>query len=271
MSYSDFLNKIFDGLEQVVFWLKSTLFPSAFSDENPIYVNYYFFTFFGISLLLIVLEELFGLLTAFKFGGFFMRRFRVHFPRGYDLDYKVEDSPDYTKDSRIRPFGFFMRPFYRQKYTGKYFINYNGRYFPVRVPRYNPFAIRKFNAEYKAGHIVSYDKVFGNSYNSEFKPSKAAPILASNISGSMSSSFDGTPRMNLYKGLYKDLNLGSPDDNEDRDYMNTDEVAGNPDFEGEDYVGIDSDDSFLHYDRSEGVSLEDFLASKGYSLDDIHF
>lgn len=182
MTYSDYLNGFIQDFLRVLGWIKLNLFPlqTMFSD-------YLIFTLIGFGFFMLIIEEVVGIITSFRFGGFIFRHFRVLSPRSYQVP---DTYPDYTKEKRVRPYRPFYKASYRQKYTGKYFINYNGRYYPVNVPRYNPFAIHKFNADYKAGKIVT----FGSSYDHTYK-------------GSM---FKGAGR-GLGKGFFKNLLSGKYD------------------------------------------------------------
>lgn len=238
MSYSSFLNQFFSGLRDVLEWLKDYLFPSLFNQDNPLFVNYYVFTFMGISLFLFILEEIAGLLTSFRIGGLFFRRFRFFQPRSYDLDYKVSEAPDYTKENTIKPYKPFYKSLYGAKYTGKYFIKYNNRYFPVRVPKYNPFAMRSFNLRYNAGQIVSYDQMMKQNYNhhysQDFKTSFSkntagvSPIVANNITASMVSSIQSNTHFNskpLIKGVSALEGLADRDDDSNESVISDSEVS----------------------------------------------
>lgn len=272
MTYSEFLLSFVNGLRDVFDWLRYNLFPSQLHDNLPFFSQHLIFTLMALSLLLLMIEEFVGIITSWRFGGLFFRLFRIIRPRGYDVDYKVSEAPDYSKENKYRPYRFFMNPFYRQKYTGKYFMIYQGRYFPVRVPRYNPFAMRRFNAAYNAGHIVSYDKIVNLRYNSEVRPGNVAPVNAGMIRSSMASSFSSNQHHSFNRKLFNSIN--EPDPDPPLDYLNSEEVEGISDFETENYVGLGSDsdnEAFLHYSASDGVSLEDYLAAHGASLDDIHF
>lgn len=270
MDYSDFLSWFFEGLGSVFTWIRFRLFPS-FLGNNSILSNHLVFTFMGISIIFFVIEELIGLFTSFEFGGIFLRLFRVFIPHKYDIDYKVSEAPDYSKEGKIKAYGHFMNPFYRSKFTGKYFISYNGRYFPVRVPRYNPFAMRSFKAAYNSGKIISYDQIMKQNYKNSYNASGASPITASNISGSMSSSWSDGLRNNISFNRKLFNNINPPESEEDRDYLTADEVEGDPDFESENYVSASAaeEETFLHFDASKGQSFEDWLSEHGYSLDDL--
>ena len=163
MTYSQYLNSFVQDFLRVLSWIKLNLFPleTMFSD-------YLVFTLIGFGFFMLIIEEVVGIITSFRFGGFIFRHFRVLSPRSYQVP---DTFPDYSKEKIVRPYRPFYKASYRQKYTGKYFIRYNGRYYPVHVPRYNPFAIAKFNAAYKAGNIVSYDSLYKANGVTDYKGS----------------------------------------------------------------------------------------------------
>ena len=197
MTYSKFLEQFMTDLRAVMRWIRYSLFPSSSNPDLPIFSNHMIFTIMTFSLLLFIIEEFVGILTSFRFGGLVFRLFRVYRPRKFDVDYKIGEAPDYSKEKHIRPYRFLINPFYRAKYTGKYFIKYGNRYFPVKVPRYNPFAMRQFKIAYGAGKIISYDTLmkqnYSNSYNNSFNPSEVSSVRASLIRDSINSQLHSTP------------------------------------------------------------------------------
>lgn len=193
MTYSEFLQQFMTDLRAVMRWVRYSLFPSNSNPDLPIFSNHMIFTIMSFSLLLFIIEEFVGILTSFRFGGLVFRLFRVFRPRRFDVDYKIGDAPDYSKEKHIRPYRFFINPFYRAKYTGKYFIKYGNRYFPVKVPRYNPFAMRQFKIAYGAGKIISYDTLMKHNYSNSYNPSEVSSVRASLIRDSINSQLHSTP------------------------------------------------------------------------------
>lgn len=194
MTYNEFLTSFTQDFLIVLNWIKTNLFIRL----NDMFTNYLVFTLIGISFILFVIEEIVGVITSFRFGGFIFRHFRIFYPRPFEVSEKF---PDYSKESRVRPFRPFYRAFYRQKYSGKYFINYNGRYYPTSMPRFNPFAISKFNAEYRAGNIISYSQLYKSSVNSSY--------TSNNISGIAKRMYKTGNKLPLDKILDKGEELNS--------------------------------------------------------------
>lgn len=217
MTYSEFLQHFMTDLRAVMRWVRYSLFPSSSNPDLPFFSNHMIFTIMAFSLLLFIIEEFVGILTSFRFGGLFFRLFRVYRPHRYDVDYKIGEAPDYSKEKHIRPYRFFFNPFYRAKYTGKYFIKYGNRYFPVKVPRYNPFAMKQFKIAYGSGKIISYDTLmkqnYSNSYNNSFNPSEVSSVRASLIRDSINSQFHSTPRVSS-SAMHKLYNFGASIDSE---------------------------------------------------------
>ena len=164
MTYNQFLDQFLTDLVSVFSWVKRNLFPVT-PVGRSFYSSHLIFTIIGLGLIVTVIEELAGILSSFRFGGLLFRHFRVLYPRSYQV---AESFPDYSKEKVARSYRSLFRPFYRQKYTGKYFISYNGKYYPVSVPRYNPFAIARFRSEYKAGNIIDYSHLYNSTYNQEY-------------------------------------------------------------------------------------------------------
>lgn len=211
MTYSEFLQSFLSGMHAVLSWIRNNFF----GDMGYLFDNHLIFTLMGISIILFMIEEFMGLLTSFRFGGLFFRRFGIFTPRSYRTDYTREVNPDYTKEEHPKPY----RIFYRSRVAPAYFMKYNGRYYQVYRPRYNPFAIARFNAAYKAGSIVSYNQLYNSKgsplynqrYKDEYNPSSSSPLTANNIrasmSGSASSNNHYNPRMvNRLVNAYNDVN-----------------------------------------------------------------
>ena len=189
MTYSQYLTDFFSGLGSVMNWIRTRLFPVT-ANGRALYNHPLVFTIMGIGLILLIIEELIGLITSLRFGGFLFRHFRPWFLRGYQVQ---ENFPDYTKENRVKPYRPFYKAFYRAKYTGKYFINYNGRYYPVKVPRYNPFAISRFKSEYKAGNIISYSQLFNENYNHSYTGSSIGKAFGKALGKKSYSMFGEVP------------------------------------------------------------------------------
>lgn len=225
MTYSEYLTSFTQEFISVLNWIKINLFRL-----NEMFTNYLVFTLIGISFILLVIEEIVGIITSFRFGGFIFRHFRIFYPRSYEV---ADKFPDYSKEGRIRPFRPFYKAFYKQKYQGKYFIKYNGRYYPVSVPRYNPFAIAKFKAEYKAGNIISYDSLYKSGSPADYKGSAfkglgktiGKKLGGYSLSGMFSSedtysegvadsnnTLDGAPYSDMYEGSLEEQVLKIPFD-----------------------------------------------------------
>lgn len=165
-------------MSQCLQWLKNVFLDYdkvqvGESEGSPIFTHPLIFTIMGISLVCLIIEELIGVLTMFRFGGFFFRRFSSHYGSGYRTKYETEYPKSYEVDySSETPKSFNSR------FRTKYFISYNGKYYPFRHSRYNPFYARQFNSAYKAGRVVSSSQIYGqklgNAHNSSFGSSYSA-------------------------------------------------------------------------------------------------
>lgn len=174
MTYSEFLNTFFSGMTQCTRWLK-VLFTGG-GEGSPLFTEHLIFTIMAMSVFLLLIEEILGLISSFRFGGFIIRRFSSNYRSGYkviyDNEYPKPYEVDYSTDKIIKPF--------KSGYRGKYFIKYNGKYYPFTHSRYNPFYARQFNSAYKSGFIVSASQIYGQKLGGGFNSS----IGSSNLGGS---------------------------------------------------------------------------------------
>ena len=257
MTYSEFLESFLSGMHAVLRWIRLNFF----GEMGYLFNNHLIFTIMGISIILFMIEEFMGLLTSFRFGGLFFRRFGILSPRSYRTDYTREVNPDYTKEEHPKPY----RIFYRSRVAPAYFMKYNGRYYQVYRPRYNPFAIARFNAAYKAGSIVSYNQLYNSKgsplynqrYKDEYNPSSSSPLTANNIrasmAGSASSNNHYNPRMvNRLVNAYNDVNS--------ENHFSTEAEELNM-FDG---LGEELEEAFSHGSSSTQVGMPgDWFSDKG--------
>ena len=159
MTYSEFVSSFFDGLTLCTRWLKTHLFAL---DGNSLFSDNLIFTILAISIFLLLIEEILGLITSFRFGGFLFRRFGRSYGSGYKVKYEQEYPKayevDYSSEHNIKPF--------RSGFRTKYLISYNGKYYPFRHSRFNPFYARQFNSAYRSGMIVSASDIYGQKNGS---------------------------------------------------------------------------------------------------------
>ena len=162
MNYDSFLNNFLSGISQCLDWLKNLFIDSVgissgSSEGSALFTHPLIFTIMGISLFTLIIEELVGVLTSFRFGGFFFRRFGRGYGSGYRTKYETEYPKSYEVDYSVET----AKPF-KSRFGTKYFINYNGKLYPLYHSRFNPFYFREFNVAYKSGRIVSYNQIYGS-------------------------------------------------------------------------------------------------------------
>lgn len=184
MNYDSFLGNFLSGISQCLDWLKN-LFVDAdgvatgSSEGSAIFTHPLIFTIMGISLFTLIIEELVGVLTSFRFGGFFFRRFGRGYGSGYRTKYETEYPKSYEVDYSVET----AKPF-KSRFGTKYFINYNGKYYPFYHSRYNPLYARQFNVAYRAGRVATASQIYGQ------KISNANSSSYGNSYSSYSSSFN---------------------------------------------------------------------------------
>jgi len=143
MDYSDFLRDFLSGLRSCLSWIQNMF------SYSPILSDYLIFTIMAIAIFIFVVEELLGILTSLRFGGFFIRRFRHWFIRpigSYDSDYSKSFDNNY--DTLKNPHS------YRKV---RAYVSYGGKVYPV----YSSKAIKKYA---RAGLDV-YKSTNGKSFN----------------------------------------------------------------------------------------------------------
>lgn len=159
MEYGDFLRDFLGGLSQCLSWVRN------FFSYSPILSDYLVFTIMAIAIFIFVVEELLGILTSLRFGGFFVRRFRHWFiaPIGsYETDYSKSFDNNYDNLRNPRSFR-----------KARYYVSYNGKMYPV----YSTKAMKKYA---RAGFEL-YHHGYGNSYNR---------FTSAGISGGSSSNYN---------------------------------------------------------------------------------
>ena len=189
MSYSDFLSSFFTGMTQCTRWLKN-LFVGPLGEGSPLFTEHLIFTIIAISVFLLLIEEILGLISSFRFGGFLFRRFGRPYGSGYFTRYETEYPKsyevDYSSHHKVFPFG--------SKYRSKYFIEYDGRYYPFRHSPYNPFFRKEFNNAFREGRIVSSSQIHQrNGNNSSFHNTHSVNSSGYHLS-SVNGSFGGLGR-----------------------------------------------------------------------------
>lgn len=172
--FTGFFSDFFSGLRSIGSWVLNIF------RDSPLLYNPLIFTIISLSVIAFIIEELIGLLTSFRFGGWFIRGFRSFFVRpfsSFETLYNSEFTNNYDKGDRVKSFRSLRNP--------KYFVSYNGRLFPVfnkrYLSKYSAAGYRVFSASQVKSIGRSFSKSFsssgskgGSGLSSGFKSSSAA-------------------------------------------------------------------------------------------------
>lgn len=153
--FTGFFSDFFSGLRSIGSWVLNIF------RDSPLLYNPLIFTIISLSVIAFIIEELIGLLTSFRFGGWFIRGFKSFFVRPFspfETLYNSEFTNNYDKGERVKSFHSMRNP--------KYFVSFNGRLFPVYNKRY----LSKYSTSgyrvFTAGQVKSFGRSFSQSFSS---------------------------------------------------------------------------------------------------------